>query len=188
MDFNDLGRTIKETRLEKGLSIKNLAEGVGVSSSLLSQIERGLANPSLNTLRSIANELNVPMFSLFIYSEADYAQVVRKDERSRITVGHAGSDEIEPGYDILSPDLKSSIQLYEMDLMPGKFSSNLPISHKGEEISVCVEGDVELHIYDSIIELSEGDSVRIEKNTPHRWHNPGDENCKLIVANSPPML
>lgn len=188
MDFNELGKAIKETRLEKGLSIKNLAEGIGVSSSLLSQIERGLANPSLNTLRSIAKELNVPMFSLFIYDEADYAQVVRKDERSRITVGHAGSEEIEPGYDILSPEPKSNIQLYEMDLKPGKFSSNLPISHKGEEISVCIEGHVELHIYDNIIELNEGDSVRIEKNIPHRWLNPGDENCKLIVANSPPML
>ncbi|NLW42370.1 MAG: helix-turn-helix transcriptional regulator, partial [Tissierellia bacterium] len=43
MDFNELGKAIKETRLEKGLSIKNLAEGIGVSSSLLSQIERGLA-------------------------------------------------------------------------------------------------------------------------------------------------
>ena len=179
MDFSDLGKTIKDIRLEKGLSIKNLAEGVGVSSSLLSQIERGLANPSLNTLRPIATELDVPMFSLFIYDESDYVQVIRKDERSKITIGEAGAENIEPGYDILNPNFKSGIQLYEMNLEPGKYSSNFPI---------ILKGTVELHIYDNVVVLNEGDSARIEKNTPRRMKNPGEENCVYITANTIPLL
>ena len=188
MDFSDLGKTIKDIRLEKGLSIKNLAEGVGVSSSLLSQIERGLANPSLNTLRAIATELDVPMFSLFIYDESDYVQVIRKDERSKITIGEAGAENIEPGYDILNPNFKSGIQLYEMNLEPGKYSSNFPIILKSEEVIVCIKGTVELHIYDNVVVLNEGDSARIEKNTPRRMKNPGEENCLYITANTIPLL
>ncbi len=188
MNFSQLGKTIKEIRLEKGLSIKNLAEGVGVSSSLLSQIERGLANPSLNTLRSIAEQLDIPMFSLFIYDETDYIQVVRKDERSKINIGEAGATEVEPSYQILNPNLRSSIQMYEMTLEPGKFSSNLPIELKSEEVVLCLKGTVEIHIYDNIVVLNEGDSAHIEKSTPRRMKNTGEENCIYITANTIPLI
>ena len=62
--INILGKKIKEARERLGLSIKDLATKVDVSSSLLSQIERDLANPSLNTLRSIAAQLEVSLVFL----------------------------------------------------------------------------------------------------------------------------
>ena len=61
-----LGKKILESRKIKGLNIREFSKLTGLSTSLLSQIERGLANPSLNSLRSIAEALNIPLFTLFV--------------------------------------------------------------------------------------------------------------------------
>lgn len=50
-----------------------------------------------------------------------------------------------------------------MNLEPGKYSSNFPIILKSEEVIVCIKGTVELHVYDNVVVLNEGDSARIEK-------------------------
>lgn len=188
MDFSKLGSTIKEIRIDKGMSIKDLAEQVGVSSSLLSQIERGLANPSLNTLRSIAQNLDVPIFSLFLDEENNHPMVVRKTDRIRITSGESNNRDVELNYDLLSPDMKGAIQLCEMDLGPHKYSSDKLNIHDGEEVAVCTEGSIELHLDVQVIRLDKGDSIRIEKNTPHRWKNPSDGKSAIIFAISPPAF
>ena len=50
----NVGLRIKNIRIEKNLLLKEVADRCGVSSSLLSQIEKGTANPSLNTIKAIA--------------------------------------------------------------------------------------------------------------------------------------
>ena len=66
MEEIDIGKKIKDVRKNKGLSIKDVAKKAGISSSMLSQIERGLANPSINTLKLITHILEIPMFTLFL--------------------------------------------------------------------------------------------------------------------------
>ena len=61
----NIGQRIRHYRQLQGITLKTLAEKVGVTSSMLSQIERDLANPSLNTLRAISAVLDVPLFRLF---------------------------------------------------------------------------------------------------------------------------
>lgn len=188
VDFSKMGKTIKEIRIDKEMSIKDLAELVGVSSSLLSQIERGLANPSLNTLRSISQNLDVPMFSLFLDEDNNHPMVVRKADRIRITASEESTSDLELGYDLLSPDLKGAIQLCEMDLGPHQFSSDTLSNHDGEEVAVCIKGTIELHLERQVLTLNEGDSVRIEKSTPHRWRNPSYGESCIIFAITPPIF
>lgn len=188
IDIELLGKRIKELRIEKGLSLKELADKVEVSSSLLSQIERGVANPSLNTLRLLANHLGVPMFSFFESSKVLGTMVVRKDQRIRIIRGKSNSEDIELGYDLLSPDLNGVIQLCEMSLGPYQYSSETLNKHDAEEVAVCIEGSIELHLENEVVFLDNGDSVRIEKGTPHRWRNPTDKRCAIIFAMSPPTF
>ncbi len=65
MNDLNLGEKIAEVRKKQNLSIRDLAKLADVTPSLLSQIERGLANPSVNSLKSIASSLNVPLFTIF---------------------------------------------------------------------------------------------------------------------------
>lgn len=183
-----LGKKIKEAREKTGLSIKDLASKVDVSSSLLSQIERDLANPSLNTLRSIAAQLDVPMFSFFEEAKSSETIIVRHDDRIRIINGKNNTKEIEQGYDLLSPDLKGVIQMCEMSLGPNQYNSDKFNRHDAEEVAVCTEESIELHLENEIIFLDKGDSVRIVAGTPHKWKNPSDKKCSIIFAMSPPAF
>lgn len=70
MNDLNLGEKIAEVRKKQNLSIRDLAKLADVTPSLLSQIERGLANPSVNSLKSIASSLNVTLFTFFV-SEVD---------------------------------------------------------------------------------------------------------------------
>ncbi|EHO18370.1 hypothetical protein HMPREF9466_02327 [Fusobacterium necrophorum subsp. funduliforme 1_1_36S] len=65
----NIGKTIKNIRISKGLLLKEVASKCDISSSMLSQIEKGNANPSLNTIKAIAQALEVPLFTFFINSE-----------------------------------------------------------------------------------------------------------------------
>ena len=188
IDSHILGKKIKEARKERGLSIKELAKMVDVSSSLLSQIERDLANPSLNTLRSISNQLEIPMFSLFEERDKLTTMVVRSSDRIRIIDGRSSSDEFEQGYDLLSPDLKGAIQMCEMSLGPYQYNSDKLDKHQAEEVAICTEGRIELYLEKEVIQLEKGDSVRISNGTPHRWKNPSNEKCAIIFAMTPPIF
>lgn len=188
-----LGLKIKELRKERSLTLKALAEEIGVSSSLLSQIERGLANPSLETLRQLSKTLDVPMFSFFIDDGNDEyedhgVEVVELKNRIRISGSNAKSDDYETSYELLSPDLKGVIQLCEMELGPFQYSANSFNRHSGEEVAVCTDGQIELHLENKIILLNTGDSARIQADTKHRWKNPNESTCRIIFAISPPTF
>ena len=177
-----LGKTIKSIRTEKGYSIKDLANQIGVSSSLLSQIERNLTNPSLNTLREISSALDVPMFSLFLDESISSSMIVRKNDRTSIQNANTEEATIE----LLSPDLQGDIQMCSMVLAPLQYSASKMHSHTGEEIALCNKGSIVLHLVDEDIVLKQGDSVRVTQGVKHRWSNPGKENCELIFAITPP--
>lgn len=155
---------------------------------MLSQIERGLANPSLNTLHLISKTLNVPIFSLFVDDDINNTIIVRKNDRIRIRSGSSKSQEYELGYDLLSPDLKGDIQLCEMTLASYQKNSEDFNSHAGEEVAVCILGEIELHLESNIYLLEKGDSVRIKKGTKHKWRNPNSDTCSIIFAITPPIF
>ncbi|MGI5949161.1 cupin domain-containing protein [Peptoniphilus sp.] len=190
MDNNLLGKKLKEERLERGLSIKEVAEKIEVSSSLLSQIERGLAMPSLNTLRLLADFFEVPMFSLFMSpkEKSEQVEVVRRNDRIHITDGKPTENEDKFSYELLTPDLKGELQLCELNLGPGEVSSSKLKMHDAEEVATCIEGEIVFITDDKEIPVKTGDTVRIKRNTLHTWRNDGDKNCRLIFAMTPPIF
>ena len=186
--IDKLGSNIKKFRSIKKLSLKELAKEIDVSPSMLSQIESGKANPSLNTLKLISKNLDVPMFTLFEEENKEAAMIIKKENRIRITSGRANSDEYQLSYDLLSPDMKGDVQLCEMKLSGFQYNSDDFNIHKGEEVAVCSLGKIELMLETGTYLLQNGDSVRIPSGTKHRWKNPGKEDCARIFAISPPIF
>lgn len=186
--IENLGENIKNYRISKGLSLKELSNDIDISPSMLSQIESGKANPSLNTLKLISKYLDIPMFSLFMEKNINSAMVVRKENRIRITSGSSDSDEYQLSYDLLSPDMKGDLQLCEMRLSGFQYNSDDFNVHKGEEVAVCSLGVIELLLEESSIILNTGDSVRIPSQTKHMWRNPNKDDCAIIFAISPPVF
>jgi transcriptional regulator with XRE-family HTH domain len=183
MDSIELGRKIVELRNLRGFSIRQLAEKTSVTSSLLSQIERGLANPSLNTLRMIASALEIPLFSFFIEAVDTKNLIVRADTRKQIIFP---ADNAE--YALLSPDLSGALEMVLMKLPPKTQSAEHPMAHTGEEVAYILQGDVTLYLADSVEVLHCGDSVKIPPGVKHKWENKDDTEVIIIFAVTPPTF
>src|ERR1700690_3394052 len=78
-----LGTRLREVRRQRGITLKQVAEAVGVTESFVSQVERGPANPSVATLRRMAEALGETVASLFVGSGST-GMVVRAGERRRL--------------------------------------------------------------------------------------------------------
>ena len=169
MNDLNLGEKIAEVRKKQNLSIRDLAKLADVTPSLLSQIERGLANPSVNSLKSIASSLNVPLFTFFV-SEVDKKNlIVRHDNRKKVIL--PGSKEVI--YEILIPDSSGNLEFAIMDLAPNTSSCVDRITHNGE---------VKLFMDDDEFTLSKGDSVKVPLGTKHKWQNDSNSESKVIFA------
>lgn len=176
---------IKKFRKAKKMTIKELAEKANITSSMLSQIERGLANPSINTMKLIANALEVPLFKFFMEEEGDIrSQVVTPENRKRIYL----PDSNGVIYELLTPDLAGTIEFCQLTLEPYMSTSDNPMGHEGEEVAIVISGTAELILDDSKIIMEAGDSIRIPPHTNHKWYNPEDEPLVLIFAITPPSF
>lgn len=176
-----IGEIIKKFRKEKSLTIKVLAEQINITSSMLSQIERGLANPSLNTVRAISHALDVPLFKFFMeYEDPNHENlIVRSDNRIHIILD--GNN-----YQLLTPTLNTNIEFMLLTLDPGSTTVTNPASHNGEEVSFVIEGPIEINLEGNTYLLNTGDSIRIPPNMRHSWINNGSGVATIIFAVTPP--
>ena len=178
-----LGEKIKAMREEAGLGLRDLAAKANVSPSMLSQIENGSANPSINTLKNIAVVLNAPLYRFFQEDTSPEELVVHKD--SRKIIGFVGR---EVQYELLTPDVNGQIEFCLMTIPPNKASAGMPEGHVGEEAAYVVSGSINILLEDTYISLSAGDSLRIPPMTQHRWINSTTEEAVIIFAVSPPSF
>lgn len=108
MNEVDISKNISEYRKRKEITIKELASLTGVTPSLLSQIEKGSANPSINTLKQISSALDVPLFNFFISDVPTESLVVRKENRKKIMF----SEDDSFAYELLTPNSKRWNRIY----------------------------------------------------------------------------
>ena len=177
-----LGARIRAIRTQRNLSLGDLASAAQVSRSLVSQIERGIATPSIETLRRLASAVGVPVFSLFLEEEGSQS-VVRASERR---VVHCPGSAVTR--EILSPHLRGRMAVLWVTFPPGEQSSLQPVRHVGEECVVIVSGTLEVLIGDRPVRLEQGDSMTFDSEAPHLFRNPTDAPVQAFVVISPPDL
>jgi transcriptional regulator with XRE-family HTH domain len=183
-NLEPIGKRIKLERNKKGWTLNTLALQVGITSSLLSQIEKGKASPSIKSLRLISQALDVPMFTFFLEENSNDALVVRKNQRKIISNPKMN----QVSYELLSPDLKSDIEFALMTVPAGTVSSDELMEHLGEEAAFVMKGTVHLELEAEKIELLQGDSVKIPKRVKHRWVNHSMNDSEIIFAITPPSF
>ena len=99
MENLKIGKKISEYRRVHNLTIKEFSELTNLSSALLSQLERGMGNPSLSALQSIASALNVSLSSLFEEDVTNESLILRREDRKTIY----NPDQKHVLYDVLTP-------------------------------------------------------------------------------------
>ena len=186
MEHNvNIGQRIRHYRQLQGITLKALAEKVGITSSMLSQIERDLANPSINTLKLISSALNIPLFQFFTTSNPQEDLIVRKDSRKALRTPTATASY---EYELLTPDTNGSIEFVLQKFKANSDSGDAVQTHGGEEVAYVVSGQLLLTLDQTEFMLYSGDSARIPAMTPHIWSNPTNDDAVLIFAVTPPCF
>ncbi|WP_343243697.1 cupin domain-containing protein [Streptomyces sp. SID13726] len=188
-----VGTRIRQARLERGLSLRALAREVGVSASLVSQIETGKSQPSVSTLYGITTALGISVESLFEVREtaaaASPAQVVHAlaafaaDPGRRIgplvTPGEREVLELDSGvvWERLGHVPGADVDFLLVTYRPGGSSSTSGglMRHAGTEYGCLTSGELVLTLgFDEHV-LRPGDAVSFECTIPHRYRNDGEE-------------
>ncbi|MFE4705450.1 helix-turn-helix domain-containing protein [Peribacillus simplex] len=181
MENIDIGKKVEKYRKAKGLSSRELANLAEITPSMLSQIERGLANPSIQTLKILAKTLNVPTFSFFLEETITEDLIVRSSKRKKMIIDNLS-------YELLSPDFTGNLATAIMKVPPNISSSESPIEHRGEEVAFILEGKIKLYLGEEEYILESGDSVKIPANFKHKWENIFSQNAAVLFSVTPPAF
>lgn len=185
-EFNpdvDIGEQLRELRQVKNLTLKEVAEQVGISVGYLSQIERNQSRLPIGVLKKISDVLGVHMNWFFQNAaDGDPAErdvVVRAGNRRKMSFTGLGITE-----ELLSPNLSGPLELLMSTLQPGADSENY--SHDGAEAGVVISGTLELWVAGRHFVLNEGDSFSFKSSEVHRCANTSDRPIKILWVITPP--
>lgn len=187
LDMNiDIGKKIRELRKSKNFSIIDLSKESGLSTGLISQIERNKVVPSIKVMWKIANVLDVNIGYFFDEDDENIEEkiVVRKDHRKSIN-----TNDSTKSYELLMPNLNNkSIEFILITLDKETKINKELVSHKGEECGYIIEGKMKIILENKEYILEKGDSFYFDSKIPHVYENYGDETCVLVCAMTPPSF
>lgn len=113
-DNNKLGPRLRQRRKVRGMSLHTVASKAGISIGLLSQIERGLTMPSVNSLNAICSALEMPVGWIFDAGGGPQERyVVRAHQRRVLDLGAKGMRK-----ELMTPDEISGIQMMRLVIQP----------------------------------------------------------------------
>lgn len=181
-DVAALGAVVRRSRQRMGLSVEALGARAGLSAGLLSQLERGRGNPSLQTLSRLAGALGTQLVSLLQSAQRHGDPIVRADARLVLPDVDPGEDEgPRPVRELLTPDQNLPLQLIRTVMPPGFSNASRPFRHLGLESVHVLSGRLDVVIGEVRHELAAGDTITYECSQAHWWANPsaGEETVVL---------
>ena len=185
-ELEDIGTRLREERERVQISQRELARRIGLSASLISQIESGQSKPSVSTLYAIVTELGVSVDDVFRGSNghsgavpgagdgpsgADEAPVVRSDERHVIDLDSGVRWERLTSHQHEDVDFLHVIY----DVGGSSASDTMMMRHPGREYGIVMSGRLGVQLGFDRYELAPGDSIGFDSTQPHRLWNLGDE-------------
>ncbi len=175
----NLGRRVKKLRADRGWSLEELATASGVSKSMLSEIERERANPTLSVTYRIATAFDLSLQDLLENSEpASTIQTIRADDRSLIF-----RSDTQCQLRTLSPlNLEKDVEFYELRLPVGGALRSQPHVGGTREFLTVEEGSIELRSGNSTEILAKGDSATYRADVTHAIINSGKREAVLFLV------
>jgi transcriptional regulator with XRE-family HTH domain len=177
--MDEISKKIKDLRLEKGLTLKDLSKKTGLSVSFLSQVERGSSSLAITSLKKIADAFRVPITEFF-ESESNSNYVVKASDRKHFQLkgselvyarlaGEFNGRSLEPLFVTLSPKQKQSQQF----------------GHPGEEFYYVLKGAACFTVDGEEYFIREGDSIHFPSSCKHSVENPLSEETILLCVLTP---
>jgi transcriptional regulator with XRE-family HTH domain len=193
-----IGGRLAAHRARRGVKVSALARQIGVSPSLISQIERGQSRPSVSTLFALAEALEVPVDAFFRdgdHTEAappepprlgvvGEAPAAEREQRHLVRRGDRSAIDIEGGvrWERLTPAPLDDLEFMELVYAPGAESHAALYRHPGMEMVLVLSGKMVIFLGFERYELEPGDSITFPSTTPHRYLNPTEETTRAVTV------
>ena len=178
----EIGKKIKELRVQKGLTQEELADRCELSKGFISQLERDLTSPSISTLVDILQCLGTDLKEFFkdeddsqvVFKRTDYFEKVDPELKNRIEwiIPNAQKNAMEPIHLILEPG--------------GSTYTDMP--HEGEEFGYVLKGSVIIHIGNRAYKAARGESFYFTSSKKHYIEGNRNTGAELIWVSTPPSF
>jgi transcriptional regulator with XRE-family HTH domain len=155
--MKELGKKVKQLRLNKGLALKDLASKTQLTSSFLSQLEKGITSPSVESLRKIAGALETTVGSFFEEREAKEFVFTKRSKRGKIGLWPFDS---VPHYEVLASSiLNINILPLLLKLTKGEVLQPDLCPQGTEMLGVPVKGRIAIGVNGKEFSLGVGESI-----------------------------
>jgi transcriptional regulator with XRE-family HTH domain len=184
-----LGLKLRNERQARGISVRSFARTLGVSPSLVSQIERGLVMPSVGTLYGMCSELGLTLDYLFDQNARNVNARPRTGAaRPGVAAIHRGAGRkrihLANGvhWELLTPrsDDRAEFWRVEYDVGAASCPEDALVRHGGSEHGYILSGRLGVRIGSDTFELRAGDSVSFNSENPHRLWTIGKKPVSAI--------
>jgi transcriptional regulator with XRE-family HTH domain len=190
---NGLGSRLRVARERTGMSLRELARRVGVSASLVSQIEHDHVKPSVGTLYSVSNELGLLLDELFRDGEPGPNKAATKRGRGQVPAGTPDPVQRPRGRKTIrlasgvrwerltsTPDKDAEFLYVVYDVGSASCDEHALTRHGGKEYAYVISGRLGVRIGFEEHELRSGDSISFDAQSPHRLWTIGREPAVAI--------
>lgn len=183
--LSHIGGRLQALRREKGLTLEQLAADSSLSAGYLSQIENGVAVPSLTALQVIAAELGIDVADFFPEERRHGTRLIRAGDR------HEFQLEPESGevYAVLAGQVhgRAFSALYARHL-PVQGGNDRPFRHLGEEFGLVLSGALQVTVDGDEYELGPGDWIHYSSHPTHSAHVISDEPVEALWVLTPAVI
>ena len=182
----DIGQRLKEIRINRGLSQRELASRAGLTNGTISLIETDKTSPSVASLKSLLDAIPISMAEFFgSLEDQDSPKIFyRADEFTQVAPEGPGQVSLRQ----LGNARDHSLQVLHETYPVGADTGPEFLSHEGEEAGVITVGQIELTVGEKIEVLEVGDGYLFDSRQPHRFRNIANETCEIISALTPPVF
>lgn len=178
------GDKLRAIRKKRKITLKEVSLKVGVTESLISQIETNKVSPAIDTLLKIAEFLNVDIDYLFKELKQDKpVNYISRSKRNRLDRNGVIYEQLSK---TIPENTEHGIEAYLIQIKAGKKSGSDEYGHKGSELGVIMEGGGEFEIGNKTYPLAEGDSISFNSDVPHVLKNTGKKTLKAFWVITPP--
>lgn len=182
----DIGQRLKQIRIDRGLSQRELATRAGLTNGTISLIETDKTSPSVASLKSLLDAIPISMAEFFgSLEDQDTPKIFyRAHEFTQVAPEGPGQVSLRQ----LGNAQEHTLQVLHETYPAGADTGPEFLAHEGEEAGIITIGQIELTVGEAVELLSAGDGYLFDSRLPHRFRNISKEPCEIVSALTPPVF
>lgn len=166
---------MRQLRQLRKLTFETLANKTGLSNRYLKEIEEGKIIPPVSAVIQISKALSIDSGSFLSAEEQEALVRKRKEGFYKRTQSYS--------YKTLTPEAETKhMKAFLVTIDPKQDHRMVEYRHEGEEFIYVLRGDVEVRVGENKNLLKKGETLHFDSGIPHKLHNLGDEEAKLLVV------